>query len=117
MSNVVVEEVLEEAKALTLSPFNQQQIREVLNVYEVEQGVVGLLLVIGLLHLLEKTNALTPEKQRQLEDLVNRAVVDSGLVDRASVVRAVRGKYAHLRISSEEFTAQKQEEIRLEDRR
>jgi hypothetical protein len=115
MSSAVVEEILEEAKSL--SPDEQQQLREVLSEDDVRTGVVVLLLAIGLLYLLEKRNALTPEKRQRLDDLVNRAAVESGLVDKASVVRAVRGKYAHLRISSEEFAAQKQEEIGLEDRR
>src|SRR5436190_551008 len=57
------------------------------------------------------------EAQQDIKATGSRAVVDSGLIDRASVVRAVRGKYAHLRISSEEFAAQKQEEVSLEDRR
>ena len=118
MSNVVVEEILEEAKGLTLSPFDQQQIHEVLSGYDVQQGVVALLLAIGLLYLLEEKNVLSHERRQQLfNDLLNQKAVDSDLPDRASVVRAIRGKYAHLGISSEEFAAQKQEELRLEDRR
>jgi hypothetical protein len=110
MSSAVVEEILEE-EAKWLSPDERRQLREVLGEGDVRPGL-ALLLAIGLLHLLERRNALTPEKRQRLDDLVNRAAVS-----RASVVRAVRGKYAHLRMSSDEFAAQKQEEIRLEDRR
>ena len=116
MSSAVLEEILEE-EAKSLSPDERQQLREVLGEDDARKGFWVLLLAIGLLYLLDKRNALTPERRQRLDDLVNRAVVDSGLVDRASMVRAVRGKYAHLRIGSEEFAAQKQEEIRLEDRR
>ena len=115
MSSAVVEEILEEAKAL--SPDEQRQLQEVLSMEEVWKGIAGLLLVFGLLHVLEKRNVLSHEKRQRFYDLLNREAVDSGLVDRASMVRAVRGKYAHLRISSEEFAAQKQEEMRLEGRR
>jgi hypothetical protein len=116
MSSAVVEEILEEAKAL--SPEEQRQLQEVLRVLggeEVGKGMVILLLVAGLFYVLEKRNALPHEKRQRLSDLLNQEAVDSGLVDRASVVHAVRGKYAHLRISSEEFAAQKREEIKLED--
>jgi hypothetical protein len=42
---------------------------------------------------------------------------DSGSASKTARVRQIRGKYAHLGISSEGFAAQKQEEIRLEDRK
>lgn len=115
MSSAVVEEILEEAKAL--SPDEQRQLKEALSDDEIGKGIAGLLIIIGLFHVLEKRNVLSPEKRQRLYDLVNREAVNSGLVDRASVVRAVRGKYAHLQISSEECAAQKREEVRLEDRR
>ena len=117
MSSAVVEEILEETRALPLSPDERRQLKEALGDDKVVKRIAGLLIIIGLFHILEKSNVLSPEKRQRLYDLVNRAVADSGLVDRASVVRAVRGKYAHLQISSEEFAAQKREEIRLEDRR
>jgi hypothetical protein len=117
MSSAVVEEILEETKALPLSSDERKQLKEALGDDEVGKTVAGLLIIIGLFHVLEKSNVLSPEKIQRLRDLVSREVAGSGLVDRASVVRAIRGKYAHLRISSDEFAAQKMDEIRLEDRR
>jgi len=115
MSSAVVEVILEEAKVLP--PDEQQQLKEALSDKEAWKGIAVLLIILGLLHVLEKRNALSPEKRQRLYDLVNREAIDSGLVDRTPVVRAIRGKYAHLRISSEEFAAQKREEVGLEDRR
>src|SRR2546423_11049751 len=115
MSSAVVEEILEEAKAL--SPDEQRQLQEVLSMEEVWKGIAGLLLVFGLLHVLEKRNVLSHEKRHRFYDLLNRAAVDSGLVDRASVERAVRGTYAHLRISGEELAAHNPERLKPEAHR
>lgn len=116
MSSAVLEEVVEEASK-ALQPDEQQQLRAVLSGEDFRQGFGFYLLAFGVLYLLEKRNALPSEDRQRLSDLVNRAAADSGLVDRAAIVRSIRGKYAHLGMSSEEFAAQKQKEIELEDRR
>src|SRR2546423_229667 len=54
---------------------------------------------------------LSDRQPRQLESS------NSDLVSKSARVRQVRGKYAHLAMSSEAFAAQKQAEIKLEDRR
>ena len=116
MSSAVLEEVVVEASK-ALPPDEQQQLRAMMNAEDVRKGIGFYLLALGVLYLLEKRNALPSEERQRLSDLVNRAVADSGLVDRAAIVRSIRGKYAHLGMSSEEFATQKQQEIELEDRR
>jgi hypothetical protein len=119
MSRAALEEIREEVKALRLVkalPLEEQQLKEVLN-DEIWAGVVGLLFAFGLIYFLEKINAVAPDESQRLHRLLDQAVLDSGLVSKSDLVRGVRGKYAYLPTSSEAFAAQKQEEIRLEERK
>jgi hypothetical protein len=114
MPHATLEEILEEAEALP--PDARLALREVLNNEELS-ALVGILLMTGLLSLLEKTLSLLPVERQQLREELERAAAESGLVNKAETVRAVRGKYAHLPTGSEAFAALKQREIELEDRR
>jgi hypothetical protein len=114
MSSAVVEELLEEAKALP--PDEQRQLRDLLS-DENLKGILQFLLVAGLVYLIKKTNDPPPEERRRLDDLLVLLAIEMGVMSRAEFVHSLRGKYAHLQIGSEEFAAQKREEIRLEDRR
>jgi len=66
--------------------------------------------------IIEDVRALAPDEQRQLRELLERETEDSERSRRAALSRAIRGKYAHLGISSDDFAARKAEEIALEDR-
>jgi len=66
--------------------------------------------------IMEEVRALTPDEQRQLRELLERETNHSERSRRAALSRAVRGKYAHLGVSSDNFAACKAEEIALEDR-
>lgn len=60
--------------------------------------------------IMEEVKSLTAdERQRLLESLEQE--------QRAELVRSVRGKYAHLGVSTEEVLRSKAEEIDLEERR
>src|SRR3712207_1824894 len=102
MADTTFEEIVGEKTAFLL-PHERKQLREVLNQETQANGFWWFLLAAGLVLLLEKRNVLTPDERRRLHDSLNRAAVDSGLVRREDLVRSVRGKYAHLHISSEEF--------------
>ena len=60
--------------------------------------------------IIEEVRALTPDEQQQLREMLEREA-------RTAELRRIRGKYAHVRISSDEFAQLKQEETKLEDRR
>jgi len=60
--------------------------------------------------IIEEVRALNPDEQQQLRELLEREA-------RTAELRRIRGKYAHIPTSSDEFARQKQEEIELEDRR
>ena len=66
--------------------------------------------------ILEEFRALPPEEQRQLVEMIERETHGSEQSKRAALSRSIRGKYAHLGVSSDDFAAQKAEEIALEDR-
>ncbi|MCA1594783.1 MAG: hypothetical protein LC754_19575 [Acidobacteria bacterium] len=114
MSTVSLEEVLEEVKALPSD--SRQQLYEVLENQELSQ-ILWEVFALTVIALLEKENSLIPGEQKKIRDALGHGALDSVLVGKASLVRAVRGKYAHLSVSSDAFAAQKQEEIELEDRR
>lgn len=118
MPNAALAELIEEgSKVLPLPPDERRQLQGMLSADDTLKSVVGLLLAAGLIYFLEQRGSLAPEERERFHDLLNRAALDSGLVTKADLVKEVRGKYAHLGLSSEAFAAQKQEEIRLEDRR
>jgi hypothetical protein len=58
--------------------------------------------------IIEEVRALPADEQRQLRELLERET-------RPALARSIRGKYAHLPTSSEEFIAQKREETARED--
>ena len=60
----------------------------------------------------EEFRALEPEEQRQLLEMLEREKRSS---ERAALARSIRGKYAHVQTSSEDFIALKREETRRED--
>jgi len=64
----------------------------------------------------EEVRALPPEEQHQLMEMLERETHNSEQSRRAALSRSIRGKYAHLGVSSDDFAAHKAEEIALEDR-
>ncbi len=66
--------------------------------------------------IIEEVRQLPPDEQRQLREMLDRETNNSEQSRRAALSRAIRGKYAHLGVSSDEFAARKAEEIALEDR-
>ena len=60
--------------------------------------------------IIEEVRALNPDEQQQLREMLEREA-------RTAELRRIRGKYAHIATSSDDFARQKQEEIELEDRR
>ncbi len=63
--------------------------------------------------IIEEVRQLPPDEQRQLREMLER---DSEQSRRATLSHTIRGKYAHLGVSADEFAARKAEEIALEDR-
>lgn len=66
--------------------------------------------------IIEEVRALPPDEQKVLRELLDKESRDSEQARRIALSRTIRGKYAHLNISSDDFAAQKAEEIALEDR-
>lgn len=60
--------------------------------------------------ILEEVKSLMPEERQSLLDALEPE-------QRAEIVRSVRGKYAHLGVSTEDVIRMKAEEIELEERR
>jgi hypothetical protein len=67
--------------------------------------------------LIEEAKSLTPDEQRQLREALDRGLRAAEQAERDRLASSIRGKYANVLISSEEFTALKAEENALEDRR
>lgn len=65
----------------------------------------------------EEVRQLPPDEQRRLREMLDYEHRSAEREMRAAVSRAIRGKYAHLGVSSDDFAARKAEEIALEDRR
>ncbi len=65
--------------------------------------------------IIEEVQKLPPDEKRQLRELLNDETRDSEQARRIALSRTIRGKYEHLNISSDDFAAQKAEEIALED--
>ena len=66
--------------------------------------------------ILEKVRALPPEAKQQLRELLNNDVTDEQ-TRKAVLIHSMKGKYANLLSSVDEFCAGKNEEIALEDHR
>ena len=62
--------------------------------------------------IVEEFRTLEPEEQGRLLEMLEREKRSS---ERAALARSVRGKYAHVLTSSEDFIALKREETRRED--
>jgi hypothetical protein len=108
MPNATLEEVLEEVQGLT--PEQKEQLREFVN-FMIFAFTVG-----KAMEIMEKTLTLLPDDVRRLRDFLNETTFSfAGAEGRARMVRGVRGKYAHVRTSSEDFLALKREETRRED--
>ncbi len=60
--------------------------------------------------IMEEVKSLTAQERQRLLEAIEQE-------QRAELVRSVRGKYAHLGVSSEEVLQSKAEEIELEERR
>jgi hypothetical protein len=62
--------------------------------------------------IVEEFRTLEPEEQGQLLEMLEREKRSS---ERAALARSIRGKYAHIATSSEDFIALKHRETRRED--
>ena len=65
----------------------------------------------------DEVRALSPDERRQLRDFLDRTMKEDDAARQAALVRGIKGKYAHLGLSSDDFAAAKAEEIKLEERR
>lgn len=110
MPNATLEELIEDVQGLT--PEQKEQLREFVN-FVIIAFTVG-----KAMEIMEKTLTLLPDDMRRLRDFLNETTFSlAGAEGRARMVRGVRGKYAHVRTSSEDFIAQKREETKREDAR
>jgi len=66
--------------------------------------------------IIEEVRSLTTEEQKQLLEMLEHETHSSEQSRRATLSSSIRGKYAHLGVSSDDFAARKAEEIALEDR-
>jgi hypothetical protein len=64
--------------------------------------------------IVEEFRSLEPDEQGRLLEMLEQEKRSS---ERAALARSIRGKYAHVRTSSEDFIAQKREETKREDSR
>ncbi len=64
--------------------------------------------------IIEEFRTLEPEEQGRLLEMLER---EKRMSERAALARSIRGKYAHVLTSSEDFIAQKREETKREDSR
>lgn len=67
--------------------------------------------------IIEEVRALPPNERQLLCEMLSREQHDAERTRRAAMSRQIRGKYAHLSTSSEDFARRKAEEIAMEDRR
>lgn len=108
--SATLEEVIEEAKALP--PEQQEGYRQFLAV------VFAFAFSRAAAETIKKTLSLPPDDVRRLRDTLDVMTWETLSPDaRQRLASSIRGKYAHLPISSDDFAARKAEEIALEDRR
>ena len=108
--SITVEEVVEQVK--TLPPEEQEKIRDVIS------QLVTLFIAGAAAAIMKNAVNLTPDEMRRLDFALNKVLWETADVEtRRGLVHSIRGKYAHLPISSNDFAARKAEEIALEDRR
>lgn len=67
--------------------------------------------------IIEEVKTLTPEEQQQLRELLNGQPDSGEQAERDRLASSIRGKYAGILTSSDEFAARKAEELALEDPR
>jgi hypothetical protein len=67
--------------------------------------------------IIEEVKTLSPDEQRQLREALAKESGSAEQLEREQLANSIRGKYANVLTSSEEFAARKAEEIALEDRR
>jgi hypothetical protein len=67
--------------------------------------------------IIEDVKALSPDEQRQLREVLEKESRSAEQAERDRLASTIRGKYADVLTSSEEFAARKAEEVALEDRR
>ena len=72
---------------------------------------------VTLEQVIEEAKSLTPEEQRQLREALDTQAHSVEQAERDRLASSIRGKYANMLTSSEEFAARKAEEIALEDHR
>lgn len=66
--------------------------------------------------IIEEVRQLLPDEQRQLREMLDQEARSQEQAERDRLARSIRGKYAHILSSSDDFAARKAEEIELEDR-
>lgn len=67
--------------------------------------------------IIEEARALAPEERRLLRQALDAEVPTEAMTERDKLALQIRGKYADLLSSSEDFARRKAEERALEDRR
>ncbi len=67
--------------------------------------------------LIEKIKLLSEAEQQKLAEAIEQQQQMKAETERKAFIRSLRGKYAFVPTSSEDFARRKQEEIELEDRR
>lgn len=117
--NAILEEAIKEVRALP--PEEQRQLREL-------AAGLGELTVVAILYTLlrktgrsisqaELTRALSYLEEVDISAPWGDETALLPVSGRAALSSSIRGKYAHIRTSSDAFARLKQEEIKLEDRR
>jgi hypothetical protein len=66
--------------------------------------------------IIDEVKTLSADERRELRSVLDQTVQADEIGHRQASVRAVKGKYADLGLSSEDFAASKAREIELEDR-
>jgi hypothetical protein len=66
--------------------------------------------------IIKEVRTLTQKEQQQLLEMLEHETHHSEQSRRATLSKSIRGKYAHLGVSSDDFAARKAQEIALEDR-
>ena len=67
--------------------------------------------------IIEKLGLLSEAEQQKLAEAIEQQKQMKAETERRAFIRSLRGKYAFVPTSSEDFARRKQEEIEIEDRR
>ena len=68
-------------------------------------------------HIIEELKALTPDEKRELREILNEEAQSAESAEREKLIKGIRGKYANVLSSGEDFARRKAEEVELEGRR